>query len=88
MNQKWALPDDKFILNFISSENKGSLTENKFFNLSETQAKSILEIRLSRLTNLERNKLYQDLEECVKLIDDYLEILSSPRDSILTLLKN
>ena len=38
-----------------------------------------MEIRLSRLTNLERNKLYQDLEECVKLIDDYLEILSSPK---------
>ena len=30
LNQKWALPDDKFILNFIGSENKGSLTENKF----------------------------------------------------------
>ncbi len=79
LNQKWGLPDDKFILNFIGSENKSSLTENKHFNLSENQAKSILEIRLSRLTNLERNKLYQDLEECVRLIDDYLEILSSPK---------
>ena len=41
------------------------------------QAKSILEIKLSRLTNLERVKLVDDLKECVNLIEDYLDILSS-----------
>ena len=41
------------------------------------KAKSILEIKLSRLTNLERVKLIDDLKECVKLIVDYLDILSS-----------
>ena len=39
--------------------------------------KSILEIKLSRLTNLERVKLIDDLKECVSLIADYLDILSS-----------
>ena len=45
--------------------------------MSESQAKSILEIKLSRLTNLERVKLVDDLKECVNLISDYLDILSS-----------
>ena len=72
----WVLPNDKFILNFINSENKDSI-KNSGFKLSETQARSILEIRLSKLTNLERTKLSDDLKECVKLIEDYLEILSS-----------
>ena len=34
---------------------------------------------MSRLTSLERSKLSEDLNECVKLIEDYLEILSSPK---------
>ena len=36
-----------------------------------------MEIRLSRLTSLERDKLVDDLKECVKLIKNYLDILSS-----------
>ena len=79
LGQKWSLPKDKFILSFIDSENDNSLIEKNFFKLSDIQAKSILEIRLSRLTNLERSKLSEDLYECVKMIEDYLEILSSPK---------
>ena len=77
LDQKWKLPKDDFILNFINVENKESLFDDKSFKLSEAQAKSILEIRLSRLTGLERTKLSDDLKECVKLIEDYLDILSS-----------
>ncbi len=76
MKFDWVLPQDKFILNFINFENKDSIKDGNF-KLSETQARSILEIRLSKLTNLERTKLSDDLKECVKLIEDYLEILSS-----------
>tara|TARA_B100000287_G_scaffold297620_1_gene280770 strand:+ start:3044 stop:5698 length:2655 start_codon:yes stop_codon:yes gene_type:complete len=77
LDQKWQLPKDDFILDFINVENKESLFDDKSFKLSEVQAKSILEIRLSRLTGLERTKLSDDLKECVKLIEDYLDILSS-----------
>ena len=77
LDQKWKLPKDDFILDFINVENKESLFDDKSFKLSEGQAKSILEIRLSRLTGLERTKLSDDLKECVKLIEDYLDILSS-----------
>ena len=76
LDQKGTSKDD-FILNFINVENKESLFDDKSFKLSEVQAKSILEIRLSRLTGLERTKLSDDLKECVKLIEDYLNILSS-----------
>ncbi len=83
--QKWSLPKDEFVLSFINSENNNSLTETNFFKLTDIQAKSILEIRLSRLTNLERSKLSEDLYECAKMIEDYLDILSSPKrlDSVL-----
>ncbi len=77
LDQKWKLPKDDFILDFINVDNKESLFDDKSFKLSEVQAKSILEIRLSRLTGLERTKLSDDLKECVKLIEDYLDILSS-----------
>ena len=79
LSQKWSLPKDQFILSFINSENNNSLVEKNFFKLSDVQARSILEIRLSRLTSLERSKLSEDLNECVKLIEDYLEILSSSK---------
>ena len=73
---KWKIPQDKFLLNFIESDNQELISDN-YFRLSASQAKSILEIKLSRLTNLERVKLVDDLKECVNLISDYLDILSS-----------
>ena len=73
---KWKIPADKFLLDFIKSDNNELIFENHF-TLSDSQAKSILEIKLSRLTNLERVKLIDDLKECVSLIADYLDILSS-----------
>ena len=76
MTEKWKIPDDSFIVEFIKDEDE-KLIENGYFKLSEAQAKSILEIRLSKLTGLERNKLTEDLKECVRLIEEYLSILSS-----------
>ena len=76
MTEKWKIPDDSFIVDFIKDEDE-KLIENGYFKLSEAQAKSILEIRLSKLTGLERNKLTEDLKECVRLIEEYLSILSS-----------
>jgi len=73
----WKIPEDKFINQFIKNDNNQSIVEKNKFKLSETQAKSILEIKLSRLTGLERDKLIEDLKECVNLISEYLEILSS-----------
>ncbi|MBT4041522.1 MAG: DNA gyrase subunit A [Rhodospirillales bacterium] len=47
------------------------------YHLSETQAKAILELRLHRLTGLERDKIGGDLRELSEQILEYLEILRS-----------
>jgi DNA gyrase subunit A len=51
----------------------GLMTE---FGLSEIQAKAILEMRLQRLTGLERQKIVEDLEETRKQIKELLKILA------------
>ena len=46
------------------------------FELSEIQAKAILEMRLQRLTGLERQRIIEDLEETRKRIKEFLNILA------------
>ena len=60
--------------------------EGKYY-LSEIQAKAILELRLQRLTGMEREKLSQETEEIANKISEYLEILSS-REVLLNILKS
>ncbi|QKZ13968.1 DNA gyrase subunit A [Spirosoma sp. KUDC1026] len=47
------------------------------FSLSDVQAKAILEMRLQRLTGLERDKLQAEFDELMREIADYKEILAS-----------
>lgn len=47
------------------------------FTFSESQAQSILEMRLQRLTNLEREKIIQDYKEILKTIERLKSILAS-----------
>jgi DNA gyrase subunit A len=47
------------------------------FALSETQAKAILEMRLQRLTGLEREKIIEENRQITALIADLKDILSS-----------
>ena len=47
------------------------------YQLSEEQAKAILDLRLHRLTGLERDKIADDLRELCDKIKEYLEILAS-----------
>lgn len=49
----------------------------KKFELSEIQAKAILEMRLQRLTGLEREKIEAEYEELKKLIAHLMEILNN-----------
>ena len=46
------------------------------FSLSEIQAKAILDMRLQRLTGLERDKLREEYEEILKLIENLKAILA------------
>lgn len=47
------------------------------FGLSEIQAKAILDMRLQRLTGLERKKIEDEYKETIKLIEDLRNILAS-----------
>jgi DNA gyrase subunit A len=49
------------------------------FSLSEAQAQAILEMRLQRLTNLEREKINEEYAEVIKLIARLREILGNDR---------
>ena len=57
------------------AEAKAGLMKN--FNLSEIQSQAILEMRLSRLTALERDKIIAEYKEVLKLIQSLEEILAS-----------
>lgn len=47
------------------------------FKLSEVQSKAILDMRLRRLTGLERNKITEEYEELLRTIDDLVDILAN-----------
>ncbi len=47
------------------------------FSLSEVQAQAILDMRLQRLTALEKDKIVQEYKETQKKVEECLEILSS-----------
>lgn len=47
------------------------------FGLSEIQAKSIVDMRLRRLQGLEREKIEEEYEELIKLINKFTEILQN-----------
>lgn len=51
----------------------------KKFKLSEIQAKSILDMRLQRLTGLERKKIEDEYKETIKLIERLKSILASEK---------
>ena len=46
------------------------------FSLSEIQAKAILDMRLQRLTGLERDKIREEYNELMKLIEYLKSILA------------
>lgn len=54
---------------------KGQLIAN--FGLSDIQAKAILEMRLQRLTGLERDKIVDEYKQIEALIEDLQDILSN-----------
>ncbi len=59
----------------------------KRFNLSEVQARAILEMRLRRLTGLEIEKIESELKELLELIDRLQAILKS-EEKINEIIKN
>ena len=76
IKKRWKLKDEN--INFIKLvEDHNSQLNQNFYTLSESQVKAILELRLHRLTSLERDDIKKDLENLISEINKYLKILNS-----------
>lgn len=65
------------IIRAAASPDEARMKLMERFTLSEIQAKAILDMRLQRLTGLEREKLKEEYAELMKIIAYYLEVLAN-----------
>jgi len=75
MGRDWLAKDVEPLIILI--DEPGRAVVDGQYRLSETQAKAILDLRLHRLTGLERDKLHSELVELGEEIKEYLHILGS-----------
>jgi DNA gyrase subunit A len=76
MERDWPARDVEPLIALIDEPGRVVSAEGTI-RLSEAQARAILELRLQRLTGLERDKIAAELEELAAKIKDYLDILGS-----------
>ena len=84
MGKRWSVHDIKPLIELIDDPEYPVFDDNTY-QMSEEQARAILELRLHRLTGLERDKIGGELKEITDRIAEYLEILGS-RDKLLEVL--
>ncbi|MFG6560943.1 DNA gyrase subunit A [Sulfitobacter sp. 1A15299] len=86
MTRRWPAAD---ILPYIALIDDPTHTANDdgTYNLSEAQARAILELRLQRLTQIGVKEVTDELEELAGKIKEYLEILGS-RERILGIISD
>ena len=85
METAWPAQDVAPLVALVDEPGRG-VTEAGTYYLSEAQARAILELRLQRLTALERDKIGDELQELAEKIREYLEILES-RERLLEVLR-
>ncbi len=81
----WPAKDARPLIELIADPRQ-SVAEDGECRLSDEQAKAILELRLQRLTAMERDKLGDELHSIVDDIKRYIEILHDP-DTLLNVLR-
>ncbi|MBT7077312.1 MAG: DNA gyrase subunit A [Pelagibacterales bacterium] len=86
LEKEWQATDIADLIHLIGDPNDKS-DENGLYKLSINQAKAILELRLQRLTGLEREKIVDELKEIVTGIVEYLAILRS-RSKLMNIMKD
>src|SRR5689334_17578142 len=85
MAKDWPAADVAPLILLIAEPGREVSTEGTY-RLSEAQARAILELRLQRLTGLERDKIAEELREVARLIEGYLELLGD-RDKLFALMR-
>jgi len=76
MTRRWPAADVEALIRLIDDP-RHRINEDGTYNLSEEQARAILELRLQRLTALGRDEIAEELNKIGVEIADYLDILSS-----------
>lgn len=74
------------VIRIIRNSETDALAQAKLmerFDLSERQSQAILDMRLRRLTGLERDKIQSEYDELVSLIADLIDILAKPERVVL-----
>ncbi|MEI7609267.1 MAG: DNA gyrase subunit A [Rhodospirillaceae bacterium] len=85
MARAWPAADVAPLVALIEEPPRG-VSEDGTYKLSEVQARAILDLRLHRLTGLERDKIGADLRELTDRIAYFLEILGN-RSKLLEILR-
>ncbi|NEX45374.1 DNA gyrase subunit A [Pseudotabrizicola algicola] len=86
MTRRWPAADiAPYIL--LIDDPSHTMNEDGTYNLSEVQARAILELRLQRLTALGVKEVTDELEELARKIKEYLEILGS-REKIMAIISD
>ncbi len=86
---KKALENLDEVISIIRSSDNPQIAKDRLierFEFSEKQAQAILDMRLQRLTSLERDKIITDYEETLKLIAKLTEILEN-EDKLMEVIK-
>jgi DNA gyrase subunit A len=84
MNYPFEVDDIKPMLELV--DGAAAVAASNKYMLSEIQANAILDLRLHRLTGLERDKIQNDLEDTVALISELIGILGS-HEKIVDIIK-
>ncbi len=86
MARSWPVAEVAPLIALIEEAGRGGTQPDGSYRLSDEQAKAILDLRLQRLTGLERDKIASELDDIVTEIKGYLEILAS-RTRLLEVLR-
>ena len=87
---KIALDNIDEVISIIRSSKTSEIARNilmERFNLSEKQSQAILEMRLRRLTGLERDKIEEEYAEIMKQIE-YLNSILASEEKLLSVIKD
>ncbi len=84
MNRAWPAEDVLSLLSLV--EDSGNRVNGGKISFTEAQARAILELRLQRLTGLERNKIDEEMKALAAEISDYLETLGN-REKLYRILR-